>query len=143
MAQSPERRWRFDLSIFYHAPTSERRKLIAWLVTTVKGFEPGSEYHRYIVTNLSRNEGAQLDHVMKSCEAAIRKIQLDWPVCFPVPAGASTSQSWAVKFHNHRLEYLEKRRDVVRPIGGVVELRRLRPYVVVRYFDDAGMIIMN
>lgn len=142
MAQSPERHWRFDSSILYQASTAERRKLIASFITVVKGFELGSGYHRYIITNLSRNEGAQLDQVMKSCEAAVRKIQMNWPMCYPVSPNANIHQRWAVKFHNDQVEYLHKGGQA-RSVGGIVRLIGLNPRIVVQSFDSAGMIIMN
>lgn len=139
---SPVRSFRFDLSPLYRGDHETRCTLISNLIVMIGGFEPGSHQHDVIFRNLLELHPRILDAVRGECVRKIRRIQLDWPLCY--------SRSEVIQWHGSVAEKLRHHELVMMSLGervdaGVYQARRmmLSPRGIVEAFDKAGWIVMN
>jgi len=118
--------WRFDSSVLYHSDLESRRRLIAHLILIIKEKAPRSGYHRYLITHLSSKTHADLDEIMQRCETELRKIQIEWPMCYPSSIAGEAASVVSSKVIHHHAEYLagNTRADQY----GAVVLYRISPY---------------
>lgn len=129
------------MSPLYRGDHEMRCELISNLIVMISDFEPGSHQHDVIFRNLLELHPRILDAVRTECMHRIRRIQLDWPICYSRGVASMLPAHVAVKLRDHELAIMAIG-ERMRPCEAK-KIMLLSPAGIVDAFDRAGMITMN